>query len=64
MEQPDLGERMILDQLRDQQKQLRVIDARLRHIEVSLGILKTKAAFIGAMAGAIPSLFLWWFQRG
>ena len=64
MEQPDLGERMILEQLRDQQEQLRVIDARLRHIEISLGILKTKAALIGAMAGAIPSLLLLWFQRG
>jgi hypothetical protein len=64
MDQPDLGERLILDQLRDQQKQLRTIDARLRHIEVSLGILKTKAAFIGAIAGAVPSLLLWWFQRG
>jgi hypothetical protein len=64
MEQPDLGERMILSSLQDQQKQLRNIDARLRHIEVSLGILKTKAAFIGAIAGAIPSLFFWWFSRG
>jgi len=64
MEKPDLGERMILSSLQDQQKQLRNIDARLRHIEVSLGILKTKAAFIGAIAGAIPSLFFWWFQRG
>ena len=64
MDQPDLGERMRLDQLRDQQKQLRTIDARLRHIEVSLGILKTKAAFIGAIAGAIPTFFFWWFQRG
>ena len=64
MDQPDLGERLILQQLRDQQKQLQGIDARLRHIEVSLGILKSKAAFIGAIAGAIPTLLLWWFQRG
>ena len=64
MDQPDLGERMILSSLKDQQKQLRTIDARLRHIEVSLGILKTKAAFIGAIAGAIPAVFFWWFSRG
>ena len=62
MDQPDLGERLILEQLRDQQKQLRTIDARLRHIEVSLGILKTKAAFIGAMAGAIPTMLYWWIR--
>jgi len=64
MQKPDLGERLILDNLKDQQKQLRQIDERLRHIEVSLGILKAKAAFIGAIAGLIPSLFIWWLNRG
>ena len=64
MDNPQLGERLILEQLQDQQKQLRRIDERLRHIEIGLGILKTKAAFIGAVAGLIPSLFIWWFNRG
>lgn len=64
MDNQDIGERLILDQLRNQQKQLTSIDARLRHIEVSIGILKTKAAFIGGIAGLIPSLFLWWLNRG
>ena len=43
----DLGEKLILQQLKEQQHDLRHIDVRLRHIELSLGILKTKAAFIG-----------------
>jgi hypothetical protein len=60
----EIGERLILDHLRDQQRQLTSIDARLRHIEVSLGILKTKAAFIGGVSGLIPSIFLWWMMRG
>ena len=64
MDNQDIGEQLILGQLRDQQKQLRQIDARLRHIEISLGILKTKAAFIGGIAGLVPSLFLWWLNRG
>ena len=60
----DLGEKLILQQLKEQQNDLRHIDVRLRHIELSLGILKTKAAFIGGIAGLMPSLFLWWFTRG
>jgi hypothetical protein len=64
MDQPDLGERLILDQLKDQQKQLRQIDQRLRHIEISLGILKTKAAVIGGFAGLAPSLIFWWLNHG
>jgi len=64
MENPDLGERLILERLNDQQKQLRRIDERLRHIEISIGILKTKAAFIGAIAGLVPSLCIWWLSRG
>ncbi len=64
MDQPDLGERLILEQLKDQQKQLRQIEDRLRHIEIGLGILKAKAAFIGAIAGLLPSLMVWWFNRG
>ena len=64
MEQPDLGERLIIEQLQDQQKQLRRIDERLRHIEINLGILKTKAAFIGAIAGCLPSMVIWWLGRG
>ena len=64
MQEPDLGERLILEQLQDQQKQLRRIDERLRHIEINLGILKAKAAFIGAIAGLLPSLIIWWFNRG
>ena len=64
MEQPDLGERLIIEQLQDQQKQLRRIDERLRHIEISIGILKTKAAIIGTIAGLIPSMLFWWFNRG
>jgi len=64
MDQPDLGERLILDQLRHQQQQLEGIDARLRHIEVSIGILKTKAAIMGGLAGLLPSMFFWWMNRG
>jgi|TARA_R110000765_G_C18840626_1_gene597920 hypothetical protein len=64
MHEPDLGERLILEQLQDQQKQLRRIDERLRHIEINLGILKAKAAFIGAIAGLLPSLVIWFFSRG
>ena len=64
MENPDLGERLILDQLKGQQKQLSQIDERLRHIEISIGILKAKAAIIGTIAGLIPSLFIWWLNRG
>jgi|TARA_R110000822_G_scaffold163443_1_gene303699 hypothetical protein len=64
MHEPDLGERLILEQLQDQQKQLRRIDERLRHIEINLGILKAKAAFIGAIAGLLPSLLIWFFSRG
>ena len=64
MDNPDIGERLILEQLRNQQKQLSSIDARLRHIEVSIGILKAKAAIIGTFAGLIPSLILWWLSRG
>ena len=64
MDQPDLGERLIIEQLQDQQKQLRRIDERLRHIEINLGILKTKAAFIGAIAGFLPSMVIWWLGRG
>ena len=60
----DLGEKLILQQLKEQQNDLRHIDVRLRHIELSLGILKTKAAFIVGIAGLMPSLFLWWFTRG
>jgi hypothetical protein len=60
----ELGERLILEQLQDQQKQLRRIDERLRHIEINLGILKAKAAFIGAIAGLLPSLVIWFFSRG
>ena len=60
----DLGEKLILQQLKEQQHDLRHIDVRLRHIELSLGILKTKAAFIGGIAGLVPSLFLWWVNRG
>lgn len=64
MDNPDLGERLILDQLKGQQRQLSQIDDRLRHIEISIGILKTKAAFIGGIAGLIPSMLLWWLNRG
>ena len=64
MDKPDLGERLILDQLKQQQRQLNQIDNRLRHIEISIGILKTKAAIIGTIAGLIPSLFIWWLNRG
>ena len=64
MDNPDLGERLILDQLKHQQKQLSQIDNRLRHIEISIGILKTKAAIIGTIAGLIPSMFFWWLNRG
>jgi len=64
MEHTDVGERLILKQLQDQQQQLRRIDDRLRHIEINLGILKAKAAFIGAIAGLLPSLAIWWFNRG
>tara|TARA_R110000824_G_scaffold391829_1_gene589888 strand:+ start:444 stop:635 length:192 start_codon:yes stop_codon:yes gene_type:complete len=60
----DLGEQLILQQLKEQQRSLRTIEVRLRHIELSLGILKTKAAFIGGIAGLIPTLFLWWLNRG
>ena len=60
----DLGEKLILQQLKEQQRSLRTIEVRLRHIELSLGILKTKAAFIGGIAGLLPSLFLWWLNRG
>lgn len=60
----DLGQKLILQQLKEQQHQLRHIEVRLRHIELSLGILKTKAAFFGGIAGLIPALFLWWVQRG
>ena len=60
----NIGERLIIEGLRDQQKQLRSIDARLRHIEVSIGILKSKAAILGGLAGLVPSLFLWWLNRG
>ena len=60
----DLGEKLILQQLKEQQRSLRTIEVRLRHIELSLGILKTKAAFIGGIAGLIPTLFLWWLNRG
>jgi len=64
MPNPQLGERLILDQLKDQQTQLRSIEERLRHIELSLGILKTKAAFIGAFFGMIPTLIYWMMHRG
>jgi len=64
MSQPDIGERLILDQLKDQQTQLRSIEERLRHIELSIGILKTKAAFIGAFFGMIPTLIYWMVNRG
>ena len=64
MDNQDIGERLILEQLRDQRKQLSGIDARLRTIEISIGILKTKAAFIGGLAGLVPSLFIWWLNRG
>jgi hypothetical protein len=64
MDKPDIGERLILESLKDQQRQLRRIDDRLRHIELNIGILKTKAAFIGGLCGFIPSLFLWWLGRG
>jgi hypothetical protein len=64
MDNQDIGERLILEQLRDQRKQLNGIDARLRTIEISIGILKTKAAFIGGIAGLVPSLFIWWLNRG
>jgi hypothetical protein len=64
MKDANIGERLILKQLQDQQQQLRKIDERLRHIEINLGILKAKAAFIGAIAGCIPSLFIWWLSRG
>ena len=64
MSQPELGERLILDQLKDQQNQLRSIEERLRHIELSIGILKTKAAFIGAFFGMIPTLIYWMMHRG
>ena len=60
----DLGEKLILQQLKEQQRSLRTIEVRLRHIEPSLGILKTKAAFIGGIAGLLPSLLLWWLNRG
>ena len=62
MAQPDLGEKLILRQLEDQQQQLRSIEERVRNIEINLGILKTKAGFIGAICGAIPSMFLWWLN--
>ena len=60
----NIGEQLILKQLQDQQHQLRRIDERLRHIEISIGILKTKAAIIGTIAGLIPSMFFWWLSRG
>lgn len=64
MANTDIGERLILKQLQDQQEQLRRIDERLRHIEINLGILKAKAALIGAVGGLLPSLIIWWFSRG
>jgi hypothetical protein len=64
MTKPDIGERLILNQLKDQQTQLRAIEERLRHIELGLGILKTKAAFIGAFFGMIPTLIYWMVNRG
>ena len=64
MTKPDIGERLILNQLKDQQMQLRSIEERLRHIELSIGILKTKAAFIGAFFGMIPTLVYWLVNRG
>jgi hypothetical protein len=63
MTEPNLV-RLILEQMQDQQKQLRRIDGRLGHIEINLGILKAKAAFIGAIAGLLPSLAIWFFSRG
>jgi len=47
VEKTNIGEQLIFKQLQDQQHQLRRIDERLRHIEISIGILKTKAAIIG-----------------
>ena len=64
MEQPDIGGRLILARLHAQEKQLQRIDERLRHIEISIGILKTKAAAFGAVAGFLPALLVWWFTRG
>ena len=64
MERPDIGERMILQQLNDHRDRLITIDDRLRHIEVSIGVLKTKAATLGALAGFIPGMIMYWISRG
>ena len=60
----ELGERLILQKLSEQGKQLNKIEERLRHIEISVGILQAKAALIGGIAGLIPSVILWLISRG
>ena len=50
------NERMVLHRLDRIDQELHGIDKRLRSIEGRMWVLQPKAAFIGAIAGLVPSV--------
>ena len=50
------NERMVIHRLDRIDMELHGIDKRLRQIEGKIWVLQTKAAYIGAIAGLVPSL--------
>ena len=50
------NERMVIHRLDRIDMELHGIDKRLRQIEGKILVLQTKAAYIGAIAGLVPSL--------